>query len=366
MTTANPTSPRHVEFGFVAGAAGAPGSSDTELYRNVLDDCEFHAGLGFTAAWMIEHHFSDYFPTPDPLLMLANIAGHFPRLDLGTCVLVTPWHQAIRLAEGMSSLTHLTEGELHMGLGRGTARLEYEAFGIDMVEARDRFRETWEVISLALSGEPFTYEGTYVRVPREVRLRPDPAPGRIHCYGAIGSASSAPIMAELGLPPICTSVGDLERQAATLKAWEERARELGRDTDVVKPLMINCIIGDTEAEAIEQAQTYMTRFMEAQVRHYESDTTDFGSIKGYEEWNGTFARMKAMCDPANIPPWTRWQLIGTPETVAERLQAFLDLGFNHFIVHTATPGVPRDIGRGWSRRLADEVIPSVSGVALSR
>lgn len=354
---------RAIEFGFVAGAAGAPGASDAELYRNVIDDCELHASLGFDAAWMIEHHFSDYFPTPDPLLMLSHIAARCPQLDLGTCVLVTPWYQPIRLAEGMAMLAQLTERQLHFGLGRGTARLEYEAFGIDMNEARDRFRETWEVMQLALTGEPFTYKGEYVDVPREVRLRPHPDSERIHCYGAIGSSSSAPIMAELGLAPICTSVGDIERQAATLRAWEARAAELGRPTDVVKPLMVNCIVADSDEEAIAQAQTYMTRFMEAQVRHYESDSTDFDAIRGYEEWNATFARMKAMCDPASIPPWTTWQLIGTPETVAERLRAFTSIGFNHFILHTATPGVPREVAREWSRRFATEVMPTLRGAA---
>jgi alkanesulfonate monooxygenase SsuD/methylene tetrahydromethanopterin reductase-like flavin-dependent oxidoreductase (luciferase family) len=357
--------PNSVEFGFVAGAAGAPGSTDAELYRNVLEDCDLHASLGFTAAWMIEHHFSDYFPTPDPLQLLAHIAARSPQLDLGTCVLVTPWYQPLRLAEGMAVLAQLTERDLHLGLGRGTARLEYEAFGLDMNEARDRFRETWEIVRTALRGEPFTYEGTYVNVPREVRLRPQPNAERIHCYGAIGSSSSAPIMAELGLPPICTSVGDIERQGVTLRAWEARARELGQPTDVVKPLMINCIIEDSDERAVAEAQTYMTRFMEAQVRHYESDTTDFGAIKGYEEWNATFARMKAMCDPANIPPWTAWQLIGTTETVVERLRAFLDLGFNHIIIHTATPGVPREVARRWSERFATEVMPAVRDAAAA-
>ena len=35
-----------VEFGFVASAADAPGTPDHELYRTVLDDVEYHAGLG--------------------------------------------------------------------------------------------------------------------------------------------------------------------------------------------------------------------------------------------------------------------------------------------------------------------------------
>jgi alkanesulfonate monooxygenase SsuD/methylene tetrahydromethanopterin reductase-like flavin-dependent oxidoreductase (luciferase family) len=352
-------SPSSVEFGFVAAAAGAPGAGDAELYQDVVDNCVFHASLGYGTAWMLEHHFSDYFPTPDPLLLMAHVAARCPELNLGTCVICSPWHQPLRLAESIAMLSHLTERQLHMGLGRGTSPLEFEAFGIDMVETRARFRETWEIIRLAMTGEPFTYEGAHLRVPRKVRLRPSPGTARINFYGAIASSTSAPIMAELGLPPMCTSVGDMERQTASLRAWEDRAREVGTPTDVVKPIMINCIIEDTDEGAVRQAQTYMTRYMAAQVRHYEAETIDYKKIKSYEEFKPTFERMKAMCEPANIVPWTRWQLIGTSETVAEKVRAFTAIGFNHIIIHTATPGVPPEVGREWSRRFATEVIPVV-------
>ena len=41
--------------------------------------------------------------------------------------------------------------KLYIGLGRGTAKYEYDAFGIEMGEARERFSETWEVLDLAMT-----------------------------------------------------------------------------------------------------------------------------------------------------------------------------------------------------------------------
>ena len=107
-----------VEFGFVASAADAPGTPDHELYRTVLEDVEYHADLGYTTAWLIEHHFSDYFPTPSPLVLASHIAARFPELSLGTCVLVTPWYQPLRLAGEIAMLSLLTDQSLHLGLGR--------------------------------------------------------------------------------------------------------------------------------------------------------------------------------------------------------------------------------------------------------
>jgi alkanesulfonate monooxygenase SsuD/methylene tetrahydromethanopterin reductase-like flavin-dependent oxidoreductase (luciferase family) len=156
-----------VEFGFVASAADAPGTPDHELYRTVLEDVEFHADLGYTTAWLIEHHFSDYFPTPSPLILASHIAARFPELSLGTCVLVTPWYQPLRLAGEIAMLSLLTEQPLHLGLGRGTAKYEFDAFGVDMQESRQRFEEAYEILTLALSGEAFTYQGTYLQVPKQ-------------------------------------------------------------------------------------------------------------------------------------------------------------------------------------------------------
>jgi alkanesulfonate monooxygenase SsuD/methylene tetrahydromethanopterin reductase-like flavin-dependent oxidoreductase (luciferase family) len=77
-------------FGFQAAAAGADGESDHWLYHELMEDCGLGQRLGYDAAWLLEHHFSDYYPTPSPLLMRAHIAARFPDLSLGTSVLVLP------------------------------------------------------------------------------------------------------------------------------------------------------------------------------------------------------------------------------------------------------------------------------------
>ena len=136
-----------IDFAFVAAPVGEEGLSDAALYKEILADCEFAHRAGYRAAWMIEHHFSDYFPTPNPLAFLSHIAARFPDFALGTCVLVTPWYEPLRLAEEIAQLNLLTDQPLHLGLGRGTAKYEYDAFGVPMEESRQRFREVWEIVS---------------------------------------------------------------------------------------------------------------------------------------------------------------------------------------------------------------------------
>ena len=88
--------------------------------------------------------------------------------------------------------------------------------------------------------------------------------------------SSAGIMAELGMPPICTSIGDMEWQRQTLLSWREAAERAGTTTGGLSfPLMINCIIADTDDAAVKEAQEFMPRFMKAQVDHYTVHATDW-------------------------------------------------------------------------------------------
>jgi alkanesulfonate monooxygenase SsuD/methylene tetrahydromethanopterin reductase-like flavin-dependent oxidoreductase (luciferase family) len=350
-----------VEFGFVASAADAPGTPDHELYRTVLEDVEYHAELGYTTAWLIEHHFSDYFPTPSPLLLASHIAARFPELSLGTCVLVTPWYQPLRLAGEIAMLSLLTEQPLHLGLGRGTAKYEFDAFGLDMNESRQRFQEAYEILSQALRGEPFSYQGTYLRVPKRITVRPRVAgisSDRIHFYGAIGSPGSAEVMARLGLPPICTTIGDFDTQVGILRRWENAAAESGTSTgDATRPIMINCIVADTDTEAVRLAQEYIPRFMQAQVDHYTPDEVDWEKLESYRAWKGQFAGMKAKTNPASIPAWADYQLVGSPDTVALKTARYIEAGFNHIFVHAATPGVPSKVRRQWTERFAREVAP---------
>jgi alkanesulfonate monooxygenase SsuD/methylene tetrahydromethanopterin reductase-like flavin-dependent oxidoreductase (luciferase family) len=351
-------SPR-VEFGFVACAAGAPEASDSEFYRALLADCERNQALGYSAAWALEHHFSDYFPTPDPMLLLSHLAARFPDLALGTCVIVTPWHNPLRLAEQIAMVSVLSKQRLHLGLGRGTAKFEYDALNLDMEEARGRFKEIYEILDKALRGEKFTYKGDHYEVPKEIRIRPRPNRERIQFYGAIGSPESAGIMASLGMPPICTSIGDIEKQAATLQNWSEAAKAAGIEADdVVLPIMIDCIVADTDEEAIAQACLYKPRFMQAQVDHYTPHITDWQHTKGYEAWSRIFAGIQDRTKPENIVPWTQWQLIGSPETVRRKTQNFIDIGFNHIICLFATPGVPPEVRQRWAERFAKEVAPA--------
>ncbi len=351
---------RPVTFGFMVSAVDEFGTTDQAAYDGLLQDARFGQRLGYETAWMVEHHFSDYFPTPSPLVLLSHIAAQCPGLGLGTMVLVTPWHNPLRLAGEIAMLSVIAKAPLHLGLGRGSAPLEYEAFSIDMAEAKQRYEETWRILERAMTGETFTYAGKHLQVPREVRIRPTPNRDRINFYGAIGNPASATKIAELGLAPISNGTLPFATQENVLKTWGEVAQRRGMDTDVVKPVSVCCFIADTDAEADAQARKYLPPWFQLQVEHYRHDADRHHDIPDYQPFAQMHARRIRFIDPANLDPFLEVSLVGSPETVRRRVQRYVDLGFNHIILQVATPGVPMWQRQQWLARFAGEVAPAFS------
>lgn len=348
----------NISFGFAVAPVERPDTSDSALYEEVIADCRLGHALGYESAWMLEHHFTDYFPTPSPLVFMANIAAACPGLGLGTCVLVLPWYDPLRFAEEVSMLSILCSGNLHLGLGRGTAKIEYDAFDVDMSEARERFAEAWEVVQTALTGEPFVHHGQFFNVRREVKLRPRPIMERINFYGAIGSPPSATIMADFGMPPLAITNFPLHMQHDLIENWTARTLENGGDVDVDKPILIHTFLGDSDDEARALVKRYAPGFFALQAKHYEVDADHWKDIKGYEQFSKYFANLIKLSDPDKIEPWIDLQAVGTPATAAARIQAYIDLGFNKFVIHAATVGVPRAVRHDVLKRFAAEVAPN--------
>ena len=345
-------------FGWMMGAVGEDGASDTTLYRNMMSDADLGYALGYDAPWIVEHHFSNYYPTPSPMVVLAHIAAKYPDFPLGTAVIVTPWHHPLRIAEEIAMLSIFSDAPLRIGLGRGMAPLEYEAFGVSLFEAKDRFEEIREIIRLALRGRHFTYAGKYFKIERETILRPTPRMENVSFFGAISQPSSAQKIADLDLQPMMTGQGPHEEQRKILDAWSEATRRRGGDADsalkVVSPIMI---MADTDREAIELARIYVPRWFQLQVEHYAADEKLYGNVPSYASFSATFKQRIANCNPDNLGKLFEVSLIGGPETVRARLRKFLDTGYNYVMVQPSLPGLPHHIRQDWLTRFARDVMP---------
>lgn len=354
------TSGRQVRFGATAAPTSA-GKPDYELYREVIEDCLLIDELGFDAVWFVEHAFSDYLPHPSPLITMSHVAAQAPDLALGSAVLVLPWYNPMRLAGEIAMVSALTRAPLYIGIGRGTAKSEYDNYNVDMSTARARMNETFKIVSQALKGEPFTYEGEFFKLEKPVRLRPGPGPdARIQFYGAIGSPSGAENVADLGLPLLCQSQFPDWLIAKVIESWQAKSAELDRSYTSPNVIQVRTLIRDTDEEAFALARDLYPRSFRVQYDHYVSEADPWEGIDEYQGFKRAFEGLAKLKDPANIQPFIETQAVGSPERVAKRLQEYIDLGFDHIMLHATFPEFPQEVRRDTYRRFARDVAPMLT------
>src|SRR5438034_7402534 len=190
--------------------------TDHEVYRQDLRLADLAEPLGYESVWGVEHHFTDYTMCPDVLQFLTYVAGRTQRAQLGSMVVVLPWHDPMRVAEEVAMLDNISEGRLILGLGRGAGKVEFDGFRLPMDESRERFVESAEMLLRGLESGVCEHDGTVVKPPRSA-IRPAPFKSfRGRTYAAAVSPESVPVMAKLG-------VGIL---IIPQKPWKEVAREL--------------------------------------------------------------------------------------------------------------------------------------------
>src|SRR5262245_65616587 len=152
-----------------------PGKSrtDREVYTSELRLADLAAPLGFESIWGVEHHFTDYTMCPDGLQFRAYMAGRTTRVQLGSMVVVLPWHDPMRVAEEVAMLDNLSDGRVILGLGRGAGKVEFDGFRLAMDESRGRFVEAARMLIEGLDRGYCEYAGDCVVQPR-ADSRPEP------------------------------------------------------------------------------------------------------------------------------------------------------------------------------------------------
>ena len=148
----------HVGMGVIFQGQGE-GRTDRNVYRNELRLGDLAEPLGFDSLWGVEHHFTDYTMCPDVLQYLTYFAGRTERIQLGSMVVVLPWHNPLRVAEQVVVLDHLSNGRFILGVGRGLGRVEFEGFGVAQEDSRAIFVESAEMLLSGLEKGFVEYDG---------------------------------------------------------------------------------------------------------------------------------------------------------------------------------------------------------------
>jgi probable F420-dependent oxidoreductase len=145
-----------------------------EEYREAIDLVRLVESEGLDGAWVSEHHFAADGYLPSLLPLLATFAAVTDRIELGTGVVLAPFHDPIRLAEDFAVVDQISGGRVIAGFGIGWRDEEFRAFGIETSSRVRRMEEIVEILRLAWGQERFDFSGRYYSYSG-VAVTPKPA-----------------------------------------------------------------------------------------------------------------------------------------------------------------------------------------------
>jgi len=341
------------------------GMSDQEVWAADLRLADLAEPLGYESIWSVEHHFTNYTMCPDVMQFLTYMAGRTSTVKLGSMVLVLPWHDPVRAAEQIIMLDQMSQGRLILGLGRGTGKVEFDGFRVEMAQARQQFKESAEAILGALETGVMEYHGEYVQQPR-IELHPAPyATFKGRTYSATVSPESAEIMAKLGTGVLIVPQKPWHLVRDETEVYRQTYRaSIGEEPPA--PIVAGWTFVDDNADrAEEQARAWLSGYWDSVISHYEFDKPHLKSTPGYEFHGQMYDRLH---EPGGLEKMTEFyiglQPFGTPEQVYEKVTSFCDLvGADGYIGVFRFGGMPPDVAERSMRLFAAEVMPELKSLS---
>ena len=332
--------------------------TDLEVYQNELKLADLAEPLGFDSIWGVEHHFTDYTMCPDVLQFLSYMAGRTERVQLGSMVVVLPWHDPMRIAEQFSVLDHLSGGRAIIGVGRGLGRVEFEGFRLDMSESRTRFAESAKMLVDALENGVAEFDGELIKQPK-VDIRPKPYKsfhGRT--YAAAVSPESSLALAQLGLGILIIPQKPWSEVENELKAYREIFQEVN-GTPAPPPIVVGfTFCHEDEDRAKEMASEYVGNYWDSIMDHYEFRSDHLKETKGYEYY-GKFAEKIEQYGTQDVKDFfLDLQVWGTPDQCYDKIMSTRDrVGSDSFLAAFSFGAMPYDEVEKSMRLFAKEVLP---------
>ena len=197
--------------------------------------------LGYHSLWTLQRLVNPadsadetYRNVPDPLITLAYLAGRTSRIRLGVAIVNLPFVSPPLLAKQATTLDHVSDGRLDLGLGLGWMPEEFAAVGVPY-ERRGARAEEFLGALRALWTEPVTeFHGEFYDIPPVVM---DPNPLQSPHPPLLLGGTSEPALRRAGRLAdgwISSSRTDLGSIGESITLIKNVAAEAGRDPEALR------------------------------------------------------------------------------------------------------------------------------------
>jgi alkanesulfonate monooxygenase SsuD/methylene tetrahydromethanopterin reductase-like flavin-dependent oxidoreductase (luciferase family) len=283
---------------------------------------------GYDSIWTWDHLYPIVGDHEGPILegwlTLAAWAEVTERAAIGLMVGANTFRNPALVAKMATTLDHMSDGRAVLGIGGAWFETEHRGLGIEFGGSPgERLRWLEEAVQIMrgmLDGS--RPSGRRFYAAEEALNLPAPVQRRLPILvGGGGEKKTLRIVARYA--DACNLGGGFENVRRKDEILRRHCEEVGRDeSEIERTVGVGTVIIRDDPD--EAQRVFRAMF----------------------ERNG------------NARPW-KDQLVGTPETVAERLRPFLEIGFRHLII-----GFPSPYDAESMERMATEVRPMLAGVPV--
>jgi len=333
--------------------------SDSEVYDEELKLAVAADKQGYDSVWVVEHHFEDYSFCPDNFVYLAHLAGRTEKIRLATGAVIVPWNsQPLRVAEKAALLDQLSNGRMILGLGRGLSRREFDAFGVDMGESRERFDEATPMILNALeTGVMEAHDGKFFKQPRAV-IRPKPT------RSFKGRTTQVAMSPESGL--------EAARHGAQMMAFNYKPLDvmlheyndykesfIKYNGEKPRPLLLTDMgVCDSDSSRAEENSKYISNYLLSVLHHYELMGDHYKTVKGYKGYGDAVDALRATGKEGMMQNYLDQQIWGTPDQMLRKFEERRkNFGKTDCLMAFRFAGMPLEVAQRSQQLFAEEVLP---------
>lgn len=161
---------------------------------------------------------------PDVWSLIGALSALTKKLHFCPNVYILPLRHPIEVAKATGSLGYFSGGRVHLGVGAGWMKEEFEMMGVDFASRGKRYDECIEVIRKLQTGKFVEHHGKFFDFPRIIMTPTPPAPVPI----LIGGTSEPALRRAARTGDGWVSPGQaIDDEIATLKTLEKLRREYG-------------------------------------------------------------------------------------------------------------------------------------------
>jgi luciferase family oxidoreductase group 1 len=288
------------------------GSTEAQALHDTLELARHAERLGYHRFWLAEHHGGAMVASSAPEIMIGRVADATSRIRIGSGGVMLPNHSPLHVAEQFKVLAALHPGRIDLGIGRAPGTDQLTAYALrrdaEKMDADDLPAQLGELLAFAGS-RPWPANHPF----RQVRAAPVDAPlPPVYLLGS--SAFSAQVAAANGFGFGFAAHIAPDLAVDVLRLYRERFKPSDEFPEPYAILAHAALVAEDDEAAQRLAAPSRVAFRRLRAGRP-------APIPTVEE---ALAEEGARPARPGAPPTSNRGIVGSPETVRERLDALLE------------------------------------------